>query len=75
MNYDNPFEQALSGLEIKDWIWHHTQNKTKYTALAKTMGALFNLLDNKIYMLKLCDDEVKVVEVPEKNKKYDIPCE
>ena len=72
--YENPFEKSLTGLEIKDWIWYNTHKKTKYTALAKNMGALFNLDDNKIYILTLCDGAPKVTEVPEKGKKYEIPC-
>ena len=73
--YENPFEKALTGLEIKDWIWHNTRKQTKYTALAKTMKALFNLDNEKIYMLTLCGEEIKITEVKEKGKFYEIPCD
>ena len=73
--YDNPFEKALTGQEIKDWIWHNIHNKTKFSSLAKTMKAFFNLDDNKIYMLTLCDNIPVVTEVPEKGKKYALPCD
>ena len=54
--YENPFEMPLSGLKIKDWIWHHTQQSTRYTSLAKRMSSFFNLDDNKTYILTLEDN-------------------
>ena len=75
LTYENPFEKALSGLDIKDWIWHHTHTNTKYTTLAKTMGEFFNLDNKKIYMLTLCDGNPIATEVSEKGKKYEIPCD
>ena len=75
MNYENPFEKALSGLEVKDWVWYHTHNKTCHMDTAKRLGKVFNLDDNKYYMLTLCDGVPMITEVPEKGIKYDIPCE
>ena len=75
MEYKNPFEQALSGLEIKDWIWHHSHHTTSFTSVAKRMNAFFNLDDNKFYMVALCNNVPTVIEVPEKGKVYEVPCE
>ena len=75
MYYDNPFERALTGQEIKDWVWYHTTNKTKYTKIAKALGKVFNLEDDKFYMLTLCNEVPIITEVPERGIKYDIPCE
>ena len=63
--YENPFNQILTGLQIKDWIWYNTHHKTNYTAIAKTMGSLFNLDNNKYYKLTL-DNNVPIIEVSEK---------
>jgi len=72
--YENPFDVALSGLEIKDWIWHHSHNKTKYNDVAKRMYNFFNLDDDKYYMMKLCNNVPTIIEVPKKGIKYDVPC-
>ena len=74
MKQDNPFERSLSGLEVKDWIWCQIHNKTKYAALARSMGSFFNLDNEKFYILKLCNGDPIASEVPEKGKKYKIPC-
>lgn len=74
MNLENPFNQSLTGLQLKDWVWYHTHNKTRYTSIAKTMGSCFNLCDEKYYFLTLCNNMPKVTEVPEKGVKYEIPC-
>ena len=47
------FDQ-VSGREIKDWIWFHSHNGTRYTQLAKGAGKYFNLLDNEQY--RVCFD-------------------
>jgi len=73
--YDNPFEQALTGLEIKDWVWYHSNHSTSYTKVATKLGKVFNLDDNKYYMLKLCNNVPKIIETQEHGIKYDIPCE
>lgn len=39
----------VSGMDIKDWIWFHIHNSTKYTELAKSSGKYFNLLDDAQY--------------------------
>ena len=75
MGYENPFECALTGQEVKDWVWYNTKNFTSYTKIAKTLGKVFNLDNNKYYILKLCNDVPSITEVPEKGIKYDIPCE
>ena len=71
----NPFNKSATGLEIMDWVWYHSNNKTVYTDIAKTLNSAFNLDKNKIYMLKKCKEEVKIVEVKEKGKKYAVPCD
>lgn len=75
MNYENPFDKALSGEEIKNWIWHHSHRKSKYTHLAKGMNKFFNLDDTKIFMLKMCDGAPIAIEVEKRGVKYDIPCD
>lgn len=74
MKYYKPFEVSVSGRELKDWIWHHTRKKTKYTALAISMRSVFNLDDNKFYMVFFCDGSPRVVEVPKRGEKYSLPC-
>ena len=61
--YMNPINRPASGQTIKDWIWHHTHQQTKYTALAKTMGEFFNLDNNKFYILTLRNRIPEVSEV------------
>jgi len=73
--YENPFDKSLSGLEIKDWIWYNASHKTKYTALAKGMGAMFNLDDNKFYMLTLCDGKPTIKEVSQRGETVENPCD
>ena len=41
----------LSGKEIKEWIKFHTENKTEYTKIAKTMSRYNNLIDNNMYTI------------------------
>ena len=64
--YKNPFNEPLSGLDIKDWIWHNSHTETRYSSLAKRMGAFFNLDNDKIYSLTLHDNIPQAVEF--KNK-------
>ena len=59
----NPLNVLLSGQEIKDWIWFNSHSETRFTSLAKRMGAFFNLLDDKFYILTLSDNIPKAVEV------------
>lgn len=73
MNYD-PFEQSATGEEIKDWIWYHSHHKTRHTKIARTMNKFFNLDNDKIYILRLCDGAPVATEVFERRKAYDIPC-
>lgn len=70
----NPFNQALTGQEIKDWVWYNSHHKTANSSLAKRMSSFFNLENEKIYMVTLCDDIPVATEVPEKGVKYEIPC-
>ena len=74
MTYENPFEQALTGQEVKDWVWYHMKHNTPYSKVAKTLGKVFNLNDEKFYMLKMCGEVPQITEVPEKGISYDIPC-
>ena len=60
---NSPFGQPLSGLELMDWVWYHSQNKTRHTATAKTLTSIFNLDKDKYYMLEKHGKEVKIVEV------------
>ena len=39
----------VSGMEIKDWLWYHSHNSTKYTKLARASGRYFNLQDDAQY--------------------------
>ena len=71
----NPFNKSATGLEIMDWVWYHSNNSTGFTDIAKSINGAFNLNKEKIYMIKKCGNEVKIVEVKEKGKKYDMPCE
>lgn len=41
----------LSGKEIKEWIKFHTENKTEYTKIAKTMSRYNNLIDETMYVI------------------------
>lgn len=65
-NLKNPFDEPSTGLEIKDWIWHNSHTKTRFTSLAKRMGAYFNLENDKIYLLTLNNNVPQAVEL--KNK-------
>jgi len=64
--YSNPFDGVSTGLQIKDWIWHHIHEQTSYTSLAKTMYSLFNLDNEKCYKLTLNNNIPVVEEVSEK---------
>lgn len=75
MEYPNPFDGPLTGLEIKDWTWHHSHNKTKYTALAKRMNACFNLNNEKKYVTTLRDGKPIITEVSEKEQVYEVSCD
>ena len=70
----NPFKQSMTGLEIKDWVWYHSNNRTNFTSIAKHMMPCFNLNNDKIYMVTLCDGMPTVTEVSEKGRCYEIPC-
>ena len=72
---ENPFNQSLTGQEIKDWIWYNQKNSTIYTSMAKGMNAFFNLSDDKLYMLKLCGEVPIYKEVSERGIKYEILCD
>ena len=71
----NPFNKSATGLEIMDWVWYHSNNKTGYTEIAKTLNHAFNLDKDKYYMMKKCGKEIKIVEVEKKGKKYEVPCD
>ena len=76
MTYENPFDIALTGEEIKDWIWHYSHIRSKkYTKLANHMTKFFNLDNDKVYMLRMCDGAPVAVEVKERGIAYDIPCD
>ena len=75
MNYSiNPFKCSLSGLDLKDWVWFHKHNNTENSDVVKTIPNVFNLDSEKYYILVRCGTEIKVVEVQEEGKTYDIPC-
>ena len=44
----NPFNKSATGLQIMDWVWYNSTNKTSYTDIAKTLNSAFNLDKNKI---------------------------
>lgn len=73
--FKNPFNQALTGQEIKDWVWYNSQHKTANSSLAKRMSSFFNLDNNKIYMTVPCNNAPVAIEVPERGVKYEIPCD
>lgn len=75
MNYTNPFEVAVTGQQLKDWIWSTIINDTGYAKIAKAMKSCFNLDNDKYYMAKMCGEVPKIIEVDECGKKYEIPCE
>lgn len=62
---ESPFNRKLTGLEIKDWVWYHTHNKTIHSTEAKGLNGLFNLNNEKTYMLIRQDGDIKVIEVTE----------
>ncbi len=47
LSYTTP----LTGKEIKEWIKFHTENKTEYTKIAKTMKRYTNLIDETMYVI------------------------
>lgn len=71
----NPYLKSASGLEIKDWVWYNSMNTTKYTKVARALKSVFNLDDNKNYMIVHCIDKTRVIEVEEKDKKYEVSCD
>ena len=70
----NPFINSMSGEDIKNWIWKTAHSKSRYASMAKKMNKFFNLDDNKVYMLKMCDGAPIAIEVKEKGKKYEVHC-
>ena len=70
----NPLEQSVKGQELKDWVWFNSMNHTQFSKLAAGIHEVFNLNNDKFYILKRCGDEIKIVEVSEPNKHYEIPC-
>ena len=59
----SPFNKALDGLFLKDWVCYHMNNDTKYTNIALGLRKVFNLDDNKIYVIQKDIDEINIVEV------------
>lgn len=72
--HKSPFNYSMTGEEIKNWIWNTTRSDKRTSLLASNMKKFFNLDDNKIYMLKMCDGAPIAIEVKEKGKKYEIHC-
>ena len=62
---ENIFDKIMTGLEIKDWVWFNSHSDTKYTTLAKSMGSLFNLDNDKKYILMLVDRIPEIEEALE----------
>jgi len=77
MNYNtNPYLKSATGLEIKDWIWYNSQHQTKYSSIANKLINKFNIDNNKYYMIVKCTSgKVTIIEVDEKDKHYEIPCD
>lgn len=57
-----PSNKIFTGLELKDWVWYNTINKTKYTPAAKQLKNCFNLDNDKHYKLTYDGNFVSVVE-------------
>ena len=72
---DNPYLRSATGLEVKDWIWYNANHDTKYTKIASRLMNKFNLSDEKFYMIVHCVDKTRIIEVPERGEKYQIPCD
>ena len=72
--HKSPFKYSMTGEEIKNWIWDTTRSDKKTSLLTSNMKKFFNLDDNKIYILKMCDGAPIAFEVKEKGKKYEIHC-
>ena len=70
----NPYLKSATGLEIKDWIWYNAHNKTPYTKVAKALMNMFNIDNEKNYMIVKCFGKTKIIEVEEKDKHYEISC-
>ena len=73
--YKNPFEISVTGQELKDWVWHHTHSRTRYTSVAKGMMSCFNLDNNKFYAAQVCDGAPVINEVAERGIAYEVPCD
>ena len=72
---DNPYLKSATGLEVMDWIWYNATHKTKYTKIASKLMNKFNLREDKYYMIVHCVDKIRIIEVPERNARYEIPCD
>lgn len=59
----SPFNIVVTGLELKDWVWHNQNNSTKFTKMASAMNKIYNLADDKLYRLEEDDGGVKIVAV------------
>ena len=72
---DNPYLKSATGLEVMDWIWYNAHYPSKYERVARSLMNKFNLDENKNYMIVHCIDKTRIVEVPERNKRYEISCD
>lgn len=59
----NPFNRKLSGSFLKDWVWYHITHQTKYSTISRGLKKVFNLCDEKIYVIERDVDEIQIVEV------------
>ena len=59
----DPFNTPLDGSFIKEWVWYHMNHLTKYSKIASGLKKVFNLDDNKVYILQKEIDEINIVEV------------
>lgn len=75
MNFENPFEHALSGRDLKDWIWYNIHTSTIFTSMARAMKKYFNLDDEKLYMLKFRDGIPVAEETQERGIDNEVPCD
>ena len=54
-NPDRPPKNILlghspyTGQEIKDFVWYHAMNRTKFSLIAVSMRNCFNLFDDQLY--------------------------
>ena len=66
---NNPFTNPLTGEELKDWVWYHTKNHTRFSGAAAGLKEVFNLPNEKLYMLQKHGNEIRTIEVKGSDRK------